>query len=76
MVILVEIAMSTEMAILVEMAMLAEMAILVEMAIWVEMAILAHFRINRCLHEKECAISYRTVMSRASGVPRGSKLGF
>ena len=34
------------------------------------------FMLNRCLHGKERAISYRTVLSRASGVPWGSRCDF
>ena len=66
-------AIMCEMAIMRDMAILGEMAMLVEMAIFVGMAILAHLRFNRCLHAKERTISYRTVLSRASGVPWGSR---
>ena len=34
------------------------------------------FMLNRCLHGKERAISYRSVLSRASGTPWGSRLDF
>ena len=71
--ILVEIAIMRDMAILGDLAILIEMAILGEMAILVEMVIMAQFRLNRCLHAKKRAISYRTVLSRASGMPWGSR---